>query len=242
MHTAGGRHARPRQRTSPSPLRKVLCRLRGMLIAFLGDSLTEGWPGAAYFPLLERGCRSTGCSTAGAPVTPWPTCCRACGTRGSSPSTAPSSGSAPTTPSSAPGTRPTPGSGWSWPERLARLAGDYEELLEWTEARAPRIVRGAARSSSRRRARCGRSGRPRSPRPSQRSRPRAAPAAWSTCARRSRPRATPATGPSRRTACTSRTPGAGVVARAFAAVIAALESEDGPGGGRQAARHGDEEA
>ena len=32
------------------------------------------------------------------------------------------------------------GSGWSWPERLMRLAGDYEELLEWTEARAPRIV------------------------------------------------------------------------------------------------------
>jgi len=33
-----------------------------------------------------------------------------------------------------------PGSGWSWPERLVRLAGDFEELLEWTEARAPRIV------------------------------------------------------------------------------------------------------
>ena len=32
------------------------------------------------------------------------------------------------------------GSGWTWPERLMRLAGDYEELLEWTEARAPRIV------------------------------------------------------------------------------------------------------
>ena len=25
-----------------------------MLIAFLGDSLTEGWPGAAFFPLLDR--------------------------------------------------------------------------------------------------------------------------------------------------------------------------------------------
>ena len=25
-----------------------------MQIAFLGDSLTEGWPGAAYFPLLQR--------------------------------------------------------------------------------------------------------------------------------------------------------------------------------------------
>ena len=32
------------------------------------------------------------------------------------------------------------GSGWTWPERLMRLAGDSEELLEWTEARAPRIV------------------------------------------------------------------------------------------------------
>ena len=25
-----------------------------MQIAFLGDSLTEGWPGAAYFPLLQK--------------------------------------------------------------------------------------------------------------------------------------------------------------------------------------------
>ena len=25
-----------------------------MQIAFLGDSLTEGWPGAAYFPLLQE--------------------------------------------------------------------------------------------------------------------------------------------------------------------------------------------
>jgi lysophospholipase L1-like esterase len=33
-----------------------------------------------------------------------------------------------------------PGSGWSRPERLMRLAGDYEELLEWTEARTQRIV------------------------------------------------------------------------------------------------------
>jgi lysophospholipase L1-like esterase len=32
------------------------------------------------------------------------------------------------------------GSGWSWDERLERLRGDYEELLEWTAARAPRLV------------------------------------------------------------------------------------------------------
>jgi lysophospholipase L1-like esterase len=30
--------------------------------------------------------------------------------------------------------------GWSWETHLARLRGDYEELLEWTAARAARLV------------------------------------------------------------------------------------------------------
>jgi lysophospholipase L1-like esterase len=111
-----------------------------MLIAFLGDSLTEGWPGAAFFPLLARradrhdllnrgragdtvadlfsrlqyqGLESVDCAFI------W------VGANDAVMGAWDASG---------------PGSGWSWPERLMRLAGEYEELLEWTEARAPRLV------------------------------------------------------------------------------------------------------
>ena len=111
-----------------------------MLIAFLGDSLTEGWPGAAYFPLLDRRLPQHGLLNRGRAGDTVADLLSRMRHQGSSRSTPPSSGSAPTTPSWAPGTPSEAGSGWSWPERLARLAGDYEELLEWTEARAPRIV------------------------------------------------------------------------------------------------------
>jgi lysophospholipase L1-like esterase len=111
-----------------------------MLIAFLGDSLTEGWPGAAFFPLLARraarhdllnrgragdtvadlfsrlqdqGLKRVDCAFI------W------VGANDAVMGAWDASG---------------PGSGWSWPERLMRLAGEYEGLLEWTEARAPRIV------------------------------------------------------------------------------------------------------
>ncbi len=111
-----------------------------MLIAFLGDSLTEGWPGAAFLPLLDRrvtrhellnrgragdtvadllsrmrhqGLESVDCAFIWAGAND-----AVMGAWDSSEA----------------------GSGWSWPERLRRLAGDYEELLEWTEARAPKIV------------------------------------------------------------------------------------------------------
>lgn len=111
-----------------------------MLIAFLGDSLTEGWPGAAYFPLLDRRLSRHGLLNRGRagdtvadllsrmryeglePVDAafiWVGANDAViGTWDASPA----------------------GSGWSWPERLARLAGDYEELLEWVAGRTTRIV------------------------------------------------------------------------------------------------------
>jgi acyl-CoA thioesterase I len=111
-----------------------------MRIAFLGDSLTEGWPGAAFFPLLDRrqshhellnrgragdtvsdllsrmryqGLELVDCAFVWVGVND-----AVMGAWDAS----------------------EPGSGWTWPERLMRIAGDYEELLEWTEARAPRIV------------------------------------------------------------------------------------------------------
>ena len=111
-----------------------------MLIAFLGDSLTEGSPGAAYFPLLDRRMTRHGLLNKG----------RAGDTVADLLSRMRYQGLEPVDCAfiwvgandavmgawdSSEG-----GSGWSWPERLMRLAGDYEELLEWTEARAPRIV------------------------------------------------------------------------------------------------------
>ena len=111
-----------------------------MLIAFLGDSLTEGWPGAAFFPLLDRRMTEHGLlnrGRAGDTVADLFNRMRYNGLEpvdvafvwvGANDAVIGAWDAA------------EPGSGWTWPERLMRLAGDYEELLEWTEARAPRIV------------------------------------------------------------------------------------------------------
>jgi len=111
-----------------------------MLIVFLGDSLTEGWPGAAFFPLLDRSMTQHGLlnrGRAGDTVADLLTRMRYEGLEpvdvafiwvGANAAVIGAWDAA------------EPGTGWSWPERLMRLAGDYEELLEWTEARAPRIV------------------------------------------------------------------------------------------------------
>ncbi len=111
-----------------------------MLIVFLGDSLTEGWPGAAYFPLLDRRLSQHGLLNRG----------RAGDTVADLLSRMRHEGLEPVdcafiwvgANDAVMGAwdASEAGSGWSWPERLMRLAGDYEELLEWTEARAPRIV------------------------------------------------------------------------------------------------------
>ena len=113
-----------------------------MQIAFLGDSLTEGRPGAAYLPLLQerlprhellnlgragdtvgdvlrrvthRGLDPVGLAfiwvgVNDAVMGSWD----AVGDRAESP--------------------------WGWAERLARIGDDYEMLVEWTAARASRIV------------------------------------------------------------------------------------------------------
>lgn len=111
-----------------------------MDVAFLGDSLTEGWPGAAYFPLLQSrlgqhrllnhgragdtvaGLRTrmlqTGLSCVDAAFV-W------IGANDAVLSAWDASDA---------------GNGWGWPERLARIREDYEKLAEWTGARTQRLV------------------------------------------------------------------------------------------------------
>jgi lysophospholipase L1-like esterase len=111
-----------------------------MRIALLGDSLTEGWPGAAFVPLLDRlvpqhellNRGRAGDTVAGLwarmqseGLEPVDLACIWIGANDAVIGAWDAS---------------VPGSGWSWPERLARLAGDYDELLEWTEARASRLI------------------------------------------------------------------------------------------------------
>jgi lysophospholipase L1-like esterase len=111
-----------------------------MQIAFLGDSLTEGWPGAAYFPLLQellprhellnlgragdtvvdllRRVTHGGLGPVDAAVI-WvgvnDAVMGAWGAVGA-------------------------GAGWGWGERLTQVRGDYEQIVDWTAARASRIV------------------------------------------------------------------------------------------------------
>ncbi len=110
-----------------------------MKIAFLGDSLTEGWPGAAFFPLLEQRFphhelvnlgRAGDCVADLLRRLPWQD----------------------------PGAvdlvvlwigandavsaaMEVEGEGaWSWEARLARAVKDYGALLDWSAQRAPRTV------------------------------------------------------------------------------------------------------
>ena len=117
-----------------------------MKIAFLGDSLTEGWPGAAYLPLLARlrpGDELANHGRAGDTV-------RALLLRMLSGGLDPADlafvwvGANDAVMSAWDaddgGRADDEGGGWGWETRLARLRGDYEELLEWTAARAAHVV------------------------------------------------------------------------------------------------------
>jgi lysophospholipase L1-like esterase len=111
-----------------------------MLIAFLGDSLTEGWPGAAFFPLLDRRMTEHGLLNRGRAGDTVADLLNRMRYQGLQPVDAAFVWVGANDAVIGAWDAAEPGSGWSWPERLTRLAGDYEELLEWTEARARRIV------------------------------------------------------------------------------------------------------
>ena len=113
-----------------------------MQIAFLGDSLTEGWPGAAYFPLLQKRLPQHELLNLG----------RAGDTVADLGLRAKRRGLDPVdlafiwvgANDAVMGARDAAGdgagSGWGWGERLARVSGNYEALVEWTAARASGIV------------------------------------------------------------------------------------------------------
>jgi acyl-CoA thioesterase I len=111
-----------------------------MLIAFLGDSLTEGWPGAAFFPLLDRRMTEHGLLNRGRAGDTVADLLNRMRYQGLEPVDAAFIWVGANDAVIGAWDSAEPGSGWTWPERLMRLGGDYEELLEWTEARAPRIV------------------------------------------------------------------------------------------------------
>lgn len=111
-----------------------------MLLAFLGDSLTEGWPGAAFFPLLDRRITRHGLLNRGRAGDTVADLLSRMRYTGLEPADCVFVWVGANDAVMGAWDESEAGSGWSWPERLMRLAGDYEELLEWTEARAPRIV------------------------------------------------------------------------------------------------------
>jgi len=109
-------------------------------IAFLGDSLTEGWPGAAYLPLLVRRLprhELLNHGRAGDSVADLLPRLRHGGLQkvdlafvwvgANDAVNGPRDGS-------------QEAGGWSWGERLAHLRADYAELLEWAAARAELLV------------------------------------------------------------------------------------------------------
>ena len=111
-----------------------------MRIAFLGDSLTEGWPGAAYFPLLDRRLPRHELLNRGRAGDTVDDLLARIRYEGMEPVDLALIWVGANDAVIGAWDASDPGGGWSWRERLARIRGDYGELLEWTEVRAPRIV------------------------------------------------------------------------------------------------------
>lgn len=111
-----------------------------MRIAFLGDSLTEGRPGAAFFPLLERRLPQHQLLNRGRAGDTVESLRARLGREGLAPVDTAFVWVGANDAVLGSWDSSSPGSGWSHAERLDRLAGTYAELLEWTAARATDIV------------------------------------------------------------------------------------------------------
>lgn len=113
-----------------------------MRIAFLGDSLTEGWPGAAYFPLLQKRLPRHELLNLGRAGDTVADLLRRVTHRGLAPVDVAfiwvGVNDAVMGAWDAVGNRCE--NDWDCSERLVRIRGDYEKLVEWTAARASLIV------------------------------------------------------------------------------------------------------
>jgi lysophospholipase L1-like esterase len=113
-----------------------------MEIAFLGDSLTEGWPGAAFFPLLQQRLPRLGLLNLGRAGDTVADLLRRVTHRGLDPADLAfiwvGVNDAVMGAWDASGAEMA--DGWSWAERLARIRDDYEKLLKWTGARSSLMV------------------------------------------------------------------------------------------------------
>jgi len=111
-----------------------------MVIAFLGDSLTEGRPGAAYFPLLQERVPRHELLNLGRAGDTVGDLLRRVTYRGLDPVDAAfiwvGVNDAVMDAWDAVGD----GAGWSWGERLKQVRDDYEQIVKWAAARASRIV------------------------------------------------------------------------------------------------------
>jgi lysophospholipase L1-like esterase len=113
-----------------------------MQIAFLGDSLTEGWPGAAYLPLLRERLPHHELLNLGRAGDTVVDLLRRVTHRGLDPVDLALIwvGVNDAVMGAWEAVGDGVGSGWAWAERLESIRGDYETLVAWTAARASRIV------------------------------------------------------------------------------------------------------
>jgi lysophospholipase L1-like esterase len=113
-----------------------------MQIAFLGDSLTEGWPGAAYFPLLQKRLPRHELLNLGQAGDTVADLLRRVTHRGLEPVGLAFIwvGVNDAVTEAWDATDEGTGSGWRWAERLARIRADYQMLVKWTAERASRTV------------------------------------------------------------------------------------------------------
>jgi lysophospholipase L1-like esterase len=113
-----------------------------MEIAFLGDSLTEGWPGAAFFPLLQQRLPQHGLLNLGRAGDTVSDLLRRVTHRGLDPADLAFIwvGVNDAVMDAWDAVGDGVGNAWGWAERLARIRDDYEKLLRWTGARSSLTV------------------------------------------------------------------------------------------------------
>jgi lysophospholipase L1-like esterase len=111
-----------------------------MHIAFLGDSLTEGWPGAAYFPLLQERLPRHEVLNLGRAGDTVADLLRRVTHRGLDPVDAAFIWVGVNDAVMGAGDAVGDDAGRSWGERLTQARGDYAQIVRWTAARTARIV------------------------------------------------------------------------------------------------------